>query len=147
MLKVFIISLPEKENLKDKMSNVKEYFGTNFSFYNGVRLTEGEFKNMVINNEISPFYSGGRKDIKELIGENGAWKAHRNLWKFIVDNKIKKSFIMEDGSIFDEIAFEQQLSNPTVNYTADDERFAHWFLAVGDIESPDMLEKRHEGST
>jgi glycosyltransferase involved in cell wall biosynthesis len=107
MLKGFIISLPDKQYLKDKMFNVKEYFGTNFTFYNGVRLTEGEFKNMVINNEISPFYSGGRKDIKGLIGECGAWKAHRNLWKFIIDNKIKKSFIMEDGSIFDELAFEK----------------------------------------
>lgn len=107
MLKGFIISLPDKQYLKDKMFNVKDYFGANFTFYNGVRLTEGEFKNMVINNEISPFYSGGRKDIRGLIGEAGAWKAHRNLWKFIVDNKIKKSFIMEDGSIFDEVSFEK----------------------------------------
>ena len=96
----YCISLPEKTELRERLSNLEEHFGDRFKWFDGVRLTETEWKNLVITNYISPQYRGGRRDFKELIGECGAWVAHRNLWKEIADKKLRKVLIVEDGSIF-----------------------------------------------
>jgi len=96
----FCISLPEKTELRERLNNLKEHFGDKFMWWDGVRLTETEWKNLVVTNYISPQYRGGRKDFRELIGECGAWVAHRNLWKHIADKKLRKVLIVEDGSVF-----------------------------------------------
>lgn len=106
-MKTFCISLPEKKNLRIKLQNLENFFRNEFEWFDGVRLSKEDWKKLVINNSISPFYTGGRKDFKQLLGESGAWVAHRNLWKYISDNKIKKSFIVEDGSIFNEYNWDE----------------------------------------
>ena len=103
----FCISLPEKTELRERLSNLQEHFGDKFAWFDGVRLTETEWKNLVLTNYISPQYKGGRRDFKELIGECGAWVAHRNLWKHIATNKIKKALIVEDGSVFNPDIFNE----------------------------------------
>lgn len=105
-MKIYCISLPEKKNLKLKLNNLEEYFKDDFSFFDGIKLSLEDFKELVISNSISPFYTGGRKNFNELLGECGAWMAHKKLWKYIVDNKIQYSFILEDGIIFDEYKFD-----------------------------------------
>lgn len=97
----FLISLPEKEELRHRLNNLRDVFGDRFHIWNGVKLTREEWRQHIMNNTISPFYSHGRKDLKGLLGESGAWLAHRILWEHIVSKKIRKAMIVEDGSVFE----------------------------------------------
>lgn len=115
-MKVFCISLPEKQDLRSRLSNLIEYFKDDFEFFDGVRLTESEWKNLIITNYISPFYKGGRKDFKQLIGECGAWVAHKNLWQHIASNRISRALIIEDGSIFHSDQFSEEPTTDQITF-------------------------------
>jgi len=106
-MKIFCISLKDKPELRNNMEYIKNYFGDEFRFFDGIRVSQFQFKNLILTNQISPFYTGGRKTFSDLLGESGAWLAHRKLWKYIIDNNIEKTLILEDSIIFDIKNYEQ----------------------------------------
>lgn len=98
-MKVYCISLPERTDLREKHSEVQNFFGDKFEFViKEKKITKVEHINDLIKDGIVSFsYSGGRKKTSAMLGEFDAWMKHMELWRNIEE----PSIIYEDGTNFD----------------------------------------------
>lgn len=103
-MKVYCISLPERDDLRETHKAVQEHFGESFQFFvkdRNIKTVE-DIHELVKSGQVSMSFSGGRKRLSALIGEFDAWTKHFELWKNITE----PSIIYEDGTVFDVEAFK-----------------------------------------
>jgi hypothetical protein len=91
---VLFINLPSSV---DRLINIqsideKRFNVTKMSAYNGNALSDSVFERLKSDKTLFK----GIPDTKK--GEYGCWKSHVKCWKYIVDNKIEWSVIMEDDA-------------------------------------------------
>lgn len=104
-MKVYCISLPERDDLRETHSEVADYFGSDFNFFIKERNVKSieDIHKLIKSGQVSFSFSGGRKKMSSLIGEFDAWTKHFELWEKIEE----PSIIYEDGTIFDVDTFKK----------------------------------------
>jgi len=81
--------------------------------YSDKQLTLNEF---IINNRINLNGTGFRNNKTSFLGELGCYSAHYECWKYIVENKLDKCLIMEDGVTL----LRNDIENITINEKTED---------------------------
>ena len=99
-MKVFILSLEERQDLRDLLKPLQDYFtqkNISFEFYISQKENENFLQEMLDAKIISFLGVGFRKSKKGLTGEMGCFNTHLNLWKkCMFDNE--DYLIIEDSS-------------------------------------------------
>jgi GR25 family glycosyltransferase involved in LPS biosynthesis len=96
-MNTIIINLSYHKNRKyDMIEKLKETNINNYFFYDAIdgnKLNDNKFN-------IIPEWFDYFKNRYITVGEIGCALSHYNIWKYIVNNKIKKTLILEDDVIF-----------------------------------------------
>ena len=124
---ILIINLDERKDLLKKIQYVfnlikEKYKDIKIERIEGVNLREDIKKDKLLfneylkNNIIGINANGLRNNKESLIGEIGCYLGHKRCWEKILENKLENILILEDGIIFDEDIFDNNINRYNKNY-------------------------------
>lgn len=124
---ILIINLDERKDLLKKIKYIfnfieEKYKDIKIERIQGVNLIDDIKKDKLLfneylkNNIIGINASGLRNNKEALIGEIGCYMGHKRCWEKIIKENLENILILEDGIIFDEDIFNDNINKYNKNY-------------------------------